>query len=151
MSQQDSTTIEEMFVQLAGGASSNPGVLTLESVSPSTLYLSDRQERIVGHVTTGQFVDDWDLGPDSFESDPPNALLTFPDPTGALEDVVLELKSPRLRDGRLTYSVEVLEGSLPEAAGPCTLLIDPLGRPLSPISVCGVRRRERRRMRRRSF
>jgi hypothetical protein len=32
---------------------------------------------------------------------------------------------------------------------PVTLFIDPFGRPLSPVSVCGVRRRERRRVRRR--
>jgi hypothetical protein len=30
-----------------------------------------------------------------------------------------------------------------------TLFVDPFGRPLSPVSVCGVRRRERRRVRRR--
>jgi len=59
------------------------------------------------------------------------------------------IKEPQLEDGRLSYSVEVLEGALPAQSGPATLFIDPFGRPLSPVSVCGVRRRERRRMRRR--
>jgi len=47
------------------------------------------------------------------------------------------------------YAVEVLDGAaLPATTGPVTLFIDPFGRPLSRVSVCGVRRRERRRMRR---
>jgi hypothetical protein len=41
------------------------------------------------------------------------------------------------------------EGTVPAHTGPVTLFIDPFGRPLSPVSVCGVRRRWRRRMRRR--
>jgi hypothetical protein len=41
------------------------------------------------------------------------------------------------------------EGTVPAHTGPVTLFIDPFGRPLSPVSVCGVRRRGRRRMRRR--
>jgi len=141
--------VEEMFVQLARGVTSSPGALTLEGVDSSTLYFADRPERAVGHITTEQFVDDWGLGPDSFESDPPNAVLSFPDPSGALEDVVVELSSPHLDNGALSYAITVLEGTLPPAAGACTLFIDPLGRPLSPVSICGMRRRERRRMRRR--
>jgi hypothetical protein len=50
--------------------------------------------------------------------------------------------------GDLSYSIQVLEGTVPKHAGPVTLFIDPFGRPLSPISVCGIRRRERRRARR---
>jgi hypothetical protein len=45
--------------------------------------------------------------------------------------------------------IERLEGTVPAQGGPITLFIDPFGRPLSPVSVCGVRRRERRRTRRR--
>ena len=59
------------------------------------------------------------------------------------------IQEPRLVDSQLSYSIEVLEGALPTQAGPVTLFMDPFGRPLSPVSVCGVRRRERRRARRR--
>jgi len=62
---------------------------------------------------------------------------------------VVVIRKPRLSDGQLSYAVEALEGVLPGKSGPVTLFIDPFGRPLSPVSVCGVRRRERRRMRRR--
>jgi hypothetical protein len=147
-SEDDVDAVDEMFVQVAVGLRSTPDTLTLAGVTPSTLYFSDRPERIVGHLTTQQFVDDWGLGPDSFESDPPNAVLTFPVPDGDLTDVVVELSSPRLGDDSLTYSVQVLEGALPRTAGACSLFIDPIGRPLSPVSICGVRRRQGRRMRR---
>jgi hypothetical protein len=38
---------------------------------------------------------------------------------------------------------------VPAQTGPVTLFIDPFGRLLSPVSVCGVRQRENRRARRR--
>lgn len=53
-----------------------------------------------------------------------------------------------VHDGNLTYAIDVLERPVPAHTGPVTLFIDPLGRPLSPVSVCGVRRHERRRDRR---
>jgi hypothetical protein len=57
---------------------------------------------------------------------PPNAVLSFLPAGGtAPEDVVVVITDP------------------------LTLFIDPFGRPLSPVSVCGVRRRGRRRARRR--
>jgi hypothetical protein len=148
MSTSDSELIEEMFVQLARGVTYTGDSLILEGVAPSTLYFSDRPERVVGHMTTKQFLDQWSKGPDSFEDDPPNAVLSFPDETGDLEDSVVTLRSPRLEGDSLRYDVTVLEGAFPQAAGPCTLFIDPLGRPLSPMSIAGMHRRTGRRMRR---
>jgi hypothetical protein len=143
-------TEESMFVQTAKGIDSTNGTLTLRGVTPSTLYFSDRPQRIVGQMTTADFVDLWDAGDNSFESDPPNAVLSFLEPGAeAPDDAVIVIKEPRLSDGTLSYSIDVLEGSVPTQTGPVTLFIDPFGRPLSPVSVCGVRRRERRRARRR--
>ena len=79
----DTQTIEElqaeesMFVQTAQGIVSQAGTLTLTDVTPSTLYFSDRPQRVVGHMTTEDFVDLWGVGDNSFESDPPNAVLAF--------------------------------------------------------------------------
>jgi hypothetical protein len=141
---------ESMFVQTARGFESAGGTLTLRGITSSTLYFSDRPQRIVGHTATADFVDLWDAGDNSFQADPPNAVLSFLEPGGDVpEDTVIVLTEPRLGDGELSYSIEVLEGDVPAQAGPVTLFIDPFGRPLSPVSVCGVRRRERRRMRRR--
>jgi hypothetical protein len=141
---------ESMFVQTAEAITSDHGVVTLHGVNASTLYFSDRPQRVVGHMKTTDFVDLWGEGENSFEEDPPNAVLAFLEPGDeAPEDAVVVIRHPRLSDGHLSYSVEVLEGVLPDKSGPVTLFIDPFGRPLSPVSVCGVRRRERRRMRRR--
>jgi hypothetical protein len=141
---------QSMFVQTAHGMASDGKTLTLNEVTPSTLYFSDRPKRIVGHMTTADFVELWAEGDNSFEEDPPNAVLAFLE-TGdqAPEDAVVVIKQPSLENGRLSYSIETLEGTVPTETGPVTLFIDPFGRPLSPVSVCGVRRRERRRDRRR--
>ena len=150
MSTQGTELVEEMFVQVAGAASASDGTLTLHDVSPSTLYFSDRPERIVGHMTTDAFVGDWAMGSNSFEEDPPNAVLSFIEPDADTpSDAVVVLRDPKLAKPDLGYSIEVLDGEMPASAGPCTLFIDPLGRPLSPVSVAGVRRRDRRRERRR--
>ena len=141
---------QSMFVQTANAITSDGTTLTLKAVTPSTLYFSDRPKRIVGHMTTVDFVDLWAEGDNNFEEDPPNAVLAFLEPGDeAPEDAVVVLQQPRLENGELSYFVETLEGEVPTQAGPVTLFIDPFGRPLSPVSVCGVRRRERRRDRRR--
>ena len=146
-------TEESMFVQTAEGIGSDGQTLTLRGITPSTLYFSDRPQRVVGHMSTADFVNLWAVGDNSFETDPPNAVLAFLESDAdAPDDAVVVLKEPNLDRARgLSYSIEVLEGTVPTQAGPVTLFIDPFGRPLSPVSVCGVRRRERRRMRRRAF
>jgi hypothetical protein len=144
-----SDEFEALFVQSAHGVTSDKGTFTLHGLAPSTLMFSDRPERIVGQLTAAQFVDSWGHGENSFRDDPPNAVLSFlaaGDQTP--EDVVLTLTDPHLDGEELTYGVAVLEGDLPRSTGPCSLFIDPVGRPLSPVSVMGVRRRSRRRARR---
>jgi hypothetical protein len=142
-------TEESMFVQTAQGIDSDGTPLTLRGVTPSTLFFSDRPQRVTGHMKTTEFVDLWAVGDNSFESDPPNAVLAFLEPgAGAPDDAVVVITAPKLGATDLSYSIQVLEGTVPAHTGPVTLFIDPLGRPLSPVSVCGVRRRERRRMRR---
>ena len=144
-----SADFEALFVQSARRVTSFDGAITLHELAPSTLMFSDRPERIVGHLTTKQFIDGWGHGENSFLDDPPNAVLSFLDADeDAPEDVVVTLTNPRMDWERLTYDVDVLEGQLPARTGPCSLFIDPIGRPLSPVSVMGVRRRGRRRARR---
>jgi hypothetical protein len=141
-----SDELEALYVQSAQGMTSGDGSFTLHGLAPSTLMFSDRPERIVGHLTAAQFVDGWGDGENSFLEDPPNAVLSSlaaADETP--EDVVVTLTNPRLEGEELTYNADVLEGNLPNATGPCSLFIDPIGRPLSPVSVGGVRRRSRRR------
>jgi hypothetical protein len=87
-------------------------------------------------------------GDDSFAAIPPNAALSF---LGEEEshDVVVVLKSPRMDGKTLVYDVDVLEGPEAISGKGAALFIDVIGRPLTPISVAGGRRRVRRRTRRR--
>ena len=64
-------------------------------------------------------------------------------------DAVVVLRDPVATGSSLTYSIEVLDGTVPAESGAVTLFIDPLGRPLSPVSLAGMNRRDRRRDRRR--
>jgi hypothetical protein len=73
-------TEEAMFVQTAQSIDSTDGALTLRGITPSTLYFSDRPQRVVGHMSTADFVDLWGAGDNSFETDPPNAVLAFLEP-----------------------------------------------------------------------
>ncbi len=138
--------IEAMFVQMANGFSYEKDAMTLSGIGPATLFFADRPQRVVGHVGTPKFVGQWGDGENSFAADPPNAVLTFLEAGDATpEEATVVLRDPRQAGDALTYRVEVLEGMLPTSAGACSLFIDPIGRPLSPVSVAGVRRRERRR------
>jgi len=140
--------IQAMFVQTADGATFSGNEVALENFSASTVYFADRPQRFVGHIHTGDFVNLWADGENSFADDPPNAVLAFVSDAAA-KDLVLVLDEPRITGQTLRYSIQLLEGSVPSTAGPCTLFIDPFGRPLSPVSVAGMHRRDRRRVRRR--
>ena len=136
--------VELLFVQSAHGAELTGGELRLKGVSPSTIFFSDRPERITGHEPTEDFVSDWGVGDDSFKVNPPNATLSIV--TGPVpQEIVLVLRSPRLEKGDLIYNVDVLDGPQEVKGGASSLFIDTLGRPMSPTSVAGVHRRKRRR------
>lgn len=141
--------IESLFVQTATGLTSSGNTITLKGIGPSTLYFADRPQRVTGHMLNTHFVDIWNEGENSFEADPPNAVLSFLDPSGSFpEDTVVVLSEPHLEGNDISYSVEVLDGELPTESGPVALFIDPFGRPLSPVSLAGMNRRSRRRARR---
>jgi hypothetical protein len=140
--------MEALFVQTAASMTSDGRRITLQGLSPSTLYFSDRPQREVGHMPSRQFVDVWGEGDNSFAANPPNAVLSFAEPGDRLpEDAVVVIQAPQLDGDVLSYSIKLLDGTVPNATGPCALFIDPFGRPLSPVSAAGMHRRERRRMR----
>jgi len=146
--QKELEEIEAMFVQVAHDMTSDGAKVTFHGLSPATLFFSDRPQRVVGHLTAQQFVDEWSKGENSFTADPPNAVISFlADDDETPEDAIVVLKDPSLDGGDITYTVEMLEGSLPAKAESCSVFIDPFGRPLSPVSVAGMNRRARRRRR----
>ena len=80
-----------------------------------------------------EFVGLWGEGENSFAADPPNAVLAFLKPGDEVpEDVAVVLREPKLDGDRLTYALRAARRRAAAAgSGPCSLFIDPLGRPLS--------------------
>jgi len=141
--------IEALFAQTAREMTTDGDRVTFHGLSPATLYFSDRPQRVVGHLTTKKFVEEWGLGENSFAVDPPNAVISFVEKGDETpEDVIVVLKDPQLEGDKLTYTVDMLEGSLPPKGELVSVFIDPFGRPLSPVSLAGMNRRSRRRGRR---
>jgi hypothetical protein len=106
--------VQYLFVQTAKGASIDKEKLILKDVNPTVIFFSDRPKRIAGHLTVEDFVLDWeeDNSKNSFKADPPNAVLSIFD-KDEIEDVVVELKNPRLRNSDLVYQINVLEDDKP--------------------------------------
>ena len=72
----------------------------------------------------------WAAGENSFADNPPNAVLSFAEPGDRLpEDTVVVIQDPHLDGDALTYSIQLLDGTVPAATGPCALFIDPSGVP----------------------
>lgn len=139
--------IDALFVQSATSFSSGPGAITLHGLTDSTVYFADRPRREIGHIPSRRFLELWEAGANSFAVDPPNAVLSFLDEGGttpAPDDAVVVLREPRLEDDKLSYKVDVLEGTLPPRSGPCSLFIDVFGRPLSPASPAVSRSKRQR-------
>ena len=110
--------------------------LTLKGVSPTTLFFSDRPDRIAGHFNKNDYLKTWTEGQDSLDADPPNAVLSvFEGDKDYLLDVVVKLQNPRYEGDDLIYDITLIDGELPVLGGPSTLFID----------VLGVRRRAFRR------
>jgi hypothetical protein len=118
---------EFLFVQTAKHVAYKDGTLTLQDVSPVTVFFSDRPKRIVGNVRNDLFLQKWTEGSNSFKSDPPNAVLSiFSDKTPPTS-AVLVLNNPRLQGNNLTYDVQTLKGSVPATGIEGTLFIDGSG------------------------
>ena len=130
-----------LFAQNAKSMTSDKGKLTLQGVSPVTIFFTDRPERIAGNMRTRDFVPFWSDGKNSFAKDNPNANLSILEPDKYVADTVLTLASPALDGEDLSYDVKVLEGKMPASGGPVSLFIDVIGMPLTPMSYAGVARR----------
>lgn len=135
-----------LFVQTASAMTFDKAVgkLTLEGIGATTLFFSDRPERIAGNMDTSAFVPFWGKGKDSFLSDPPNADLSIIE-AGKLQQVVVVLESPELNGNNLTYTVKLVGGDMPEKGSEVSVFIDIIGMPLTPLSYAGVARRGYRR------
>jgi hypothetical protein len=134
-----------LLVQNSDNVELTSTTLTLLGINEETIFFSDRPERIAGKVYTSDVVENWGMGKNNFEEDPPNATLSI---FGEEEiaDLIIELRNPKLEEDKLTYDIAVLEGEIPDFNGEATLFIDLVGMPLTPVSVAGVARRTTRRV-----
>jgi len=135
-----------LFVQTAQGMTfdTSTSTLTLQGVSPITVFFSDRPERIAGNMKTAAFVPFWSKGKESFLSDAPNADVSILD-GDTLRQVVVVLEAPVLHGDALSYTVKVLQGDMPATGVAVSVFIDVIGMPLTPLSYAGVARRSYRR------
>jgi len=117
---------EWLFLQTSSGGSYAYGVLTLDSVE-YTVAFTDHPERQVMHLANGGFAAAWDEGEDSFAGDPPNTALGYKagDTSG---QAIVKLTDIDVKDSTIIYSLEFLEGEIPEGSfDRITLVIDALG------------------------
>jgi hypothetical protein len=149
----DAERIFTMFVQTAQGGHFAPkpgedGVyqLVLRGATAQTVYFSDRPHRLVGSVSTADFLAGLGFSPEN----PPNAAIVAQTEDGGEDVIVVELLNPDYDSGSqtLTYDVIVLDeyigdgfgdlaqrqddGALPEAFGHTSLFIDDC----PPITQC---------------
>ncbi len=137
---------EFLFVQSAKGMTfdSATNKLTLNGVSPATVFFSDRPDRIAGNMTTAAFIPFWSQGKDNFASTPPNADVSILEGS-ELTQVVVVLQDPVLHGDNLSYTVKILQGDMPAKGANVSVFIDIIGRPGTPMSYAGVARRSYRR------
>ena len=50
-------------------------------------------------------------------------------------DVVVKLSNPRLDCEDLTYDISVIEGKVPKEGGACSVFIDIIGLPFTPLPI----------------
>ncbi|MDQ6437209.1 hypothetical protein RB623_24410 [Mesorhizobium sp. LHD-90] len=140
------TMADFLFVQTAEAMrfDKTTSKLTLEGIGGTTLFFADRPERVAGNMKTTAFIPFWSKGKDSFLSDPPNADLSILEGTD-LRQVVVVLEQPELDGDKLSYTVKIVGGEMPEKGTDVSVFIDIIGMPLTPLSYAGVARRSFRR------
>lgn len=117
--------VPSLAVINSAGATLKDGKLTLTGVSANSILFTDRPVRGAGHVTTEQFIMQWDEGKNNFAIDPPNATVSVLGGDGSeVSDAVVTLKNPKLDGNNLTFEVSVLEGGLDGPSGPAAVFID---------------------------
>ena len=104
-----------LFVQTSGSGTyeekDGKKILTFVYISPTTIYFSERPDRITGTLQTELFVALWGEGEDNFVDDPPNAALELIDENGERSIFIIELLSAMYHPEEevLHYEIEILE------------------------------------------
>lgn len=121
---------EFMFVHTADGfvADTEAKTFRLVNVSQQVLYFSDRPDRIAGHLTMQNYLDEWTEVEDNFNDDPPNAALSVYEPGESNNSIaVVEITMPTIEGNDIVYHYDVLDGSIPANGEETALFIDKIG------------------------
>lgn len=113
---------EVLFVQTAGAMKSTGDSLTLSNISAELVWMTERPYRQSGQISNQDFLEAWSEGDDSFNADPPNAVLTLKE--NIEKPIFLEITNPRFRGDQVTYDINILAGLLPPSSGQVSMLID---------------------------
>ncbi len=135
LSKQASSEPSFLYVQSAhSGTLSVPKAdgtqtLTLNDVSPVTVFFSERPDRETGHQPTAEFINEWSVGEDSFENNPPNAALDIIGENSQNISIIELMKAKYdVQNKTLEYEVIVLDnesnGTSPEIFNEAVLFID---------------------------
>jgi hypothetical protein len=111
-----------LFVQNARSGTFDGERLTLDNVPP-IIFFSDRPYRVFGHTKPDAFVEAWNRGPNSFATDPPNAILSLIGESH-VDSYMVALSDPKYADGDFSYKVTVEAGKLPAKFEESSLFID---------------------------
>jgi len=110
----ESGEIQYLFAQSAENAeiaASSEGTWTLRlgGVDLDTIWFTDRPARDAGRISKERFVENWNAGADSFEADPPNAVIEVRDASGKTSLVAVTLVSMTQDGGDLVYRIRPLD------------------------------------------
>lgn len=122
----DSKQSQYLFVISAHSGSLENETLTLETV-PLAIYFTDKPYRKAGHLTLQAFLKKWEKGAT------PNAALSILDGE-KMQDAVIELMEPQIKNNTLIFKVKVLENDIPKTFGFSSLFIDYESSPLTSLS-----------------
>lgn len=124
---------EYLFVQSSRAFFYDGEHLVLTGTSPYTIYFSDRPVRKAGRLPL-EAAHAWGRsGPNNFLENPPNATLTFRQ-GDELINVVLTIADGVVRGDSISFSVDILEGQLPERGRHNALFVDGLGEGLMDLA-----------------
>lgn len=71
-----------------------------------------------------QYLVRWTEGADSFEVDPPNAVLSIFDEEKGAEDIVTMLHSPSVQGDKIIFKISNIKGKIPKSLEAASLFID---------------------------
>lgn len=86
-------------------------------------WATDHPEREAGTISGAALVKTWQYGLDSFQADPPNAIITGTGSEGRVQAVV-ELTSSATANDDLKFTYKLLHGQIPSMINSASLFID---------------------------